>query len=207
MARNDQFSRALVYRKLLHLPATEFQRLMRRFFWGMVASLSLMHAACSVDESTPASPTGTGGGGATGPIEILGDGGAGPDVDPARTECEACLVTQCRTEIDDCVLDPACYSPLADNSGMFEQVVTCVDQLRATQPVTRSSFLYCVAAITRDENWPPVELGATTVDLIDCMASGESEVRMNYDWADAQSVSLPWPTASCAATACSSELM
>jgi hypothetical protein len=197
----------LVDGKLLHLGATGFQLSMRRFFGGMVAGLSLMHAACSVDESTPASPKGTGGGGATGPIEIRGDGGSGPDVDPARTECEACLVTQCRTEIDDCVLDPACYSPLVDNSGMFEQLVTCVDQLRATQTVTRSSLLYCVAGITRDELWPPVELGATTVDLIDCMASGESGVRMNYGWANAQSVSLPWPTTSCGATACSSELM
>ena len=197
----------LVDGRLLHLGATGFQRSMRRFFWGMVASLSLMHAACSVEESTPVSPTGTGGEGASGPIEIRGDGGSGPDVDPARTECEGCLITQCRTEIDDCVLDAACYSPLADNSGMFEQVVTCVDQLRATQPVTRSSLLYCVAAITHDKDWPPPELGTTTVDLIDCMVSGQSGVRMNYGWADAQTVSLPWPTASCGETACSSELM
>jgi len=126
------------------------------------------------------------------------DGGSGLDA------CDKCLDMQCGKELDDCLADPVCFSGDPQDPGQYEQVTSCVEQLRTRQAVKRPDLRNCGLTVGTGSGWPPDGMADTTTNLINCMATGQTMIPMNNSWADTQNLSQPWAPASCAKLACTS---
>jgi hypothetical protein len=149
------------------------------------------------------------GGGAGGTAEG-GAGGLGGDV------CDECLLQQCPAEFDACLSDPACFGD--GTSGQFEDMITCIEQVRAMTPpapAKRIDVVNCGIVVGNNASsfaWPPDGMAQTTTDLINCMATGMQNTPNNNGWAQGDPdvatdpISQKWADGSCAKSSCTSPL-
>jgi hypothetical protein len=126
------------------------------------------------------------------------DGGSGVD------SCDQCMVMNCSQEFDDCFADPMCISGDPMKPGQYEVVTACVEQLRTSRAVKRVDLRNCGLTVGTGSAWPPVGMADSTTNIINCMATGQTNVPMNNSWADPQNVTQPWAPNSCAKLACTS---
>jgi hypothetical protein len=112
---------------------------------------------------------------------------------------------QCGQEFDACVSDSACYTGDSSAPGQYELVVACVENLRVMQKVKRVDLRDCgIDAVNATGTlWPPNGMAVTTTNIMNCMAMGQPN---DNTWASSTNVTQPWPTTSCAALACTSQL-
>jgi hypothetical protein len=145
---------------------------------------------------------GSGGAGGDGAGDAGGQGGASYD------DCDACIDARCTKEFDACLQDSVCISEEADGSGQYEQVVACVEMIRTTRPVKRADLRDCGNSVGSGLStlWPPEEMTVATVDLINCMATGQTNESGNSAWANQSNITNPWAAGSCAKLACTSQL-
>jgi hypothetical protein len=144
-----------------------------------------------------------------------GEGGAGlPDF---MEDCNACLDTLCKTELDACLNDPQCFSAEGDGSGEYEAISTCIETARASGLVKRDAVRSCGVTFgassdpedpSNFSDWAPRDMAATTTDLLNCMATSSSQTP-DAQWANdpnnfPAAGPTPWPADSCAKLACTS---
>ena len=141
-----------------------------------------------------------------------GEGGAGmPDY---MENCSACLDDLCKTELDACLADPDCFSADGDGSGEYEAISSCIETARADGLVKRDAVRGCGVTFGASPNpdlasdWAPQTMAATTTNLLNCLATSNSQPT-NADWANdpanfPNDVPAPWPADSCAKLACTS---
>ncbi|HET9932127.1 MAG TPA: hypothetical protein VFQ35_15595 [Polyangiaceae bacterium] len=153
-----------------------------------------------------------GGSGAMGGAGVGGDGGSGGG--PAADACEDCLLANCTAELEACLADSRCYSDDPDQPGQYQDMVQCIDQTRVMHSVKRVDVVDCGLAIVNSSNlaWPPDEMASTTTDLINCMATGQTNKPNNNGWSNGDPdvptdpISQKWADGSCAKTSCTSQL-
>jgi hypothetical protein len=126
------------------------------------------------------------------------DGGSGVD------SCDQCMVMKCSQEMNECFADPMCISGDPMAPGQYEIVTACVEQLRTMTAVKRGDLRMCGLRVGTGTAWPPVGMADSTTNIINCMATGETNVPMNNDWAAPQNLMTPWAPTSCAKLACTS---
>src|SRR6266511_923736 len=177
----------------------------------LLAAGTALTSACVIKTTT--GDTGTGGAGGSssgtggGPTDsgiadvsrdAWQDGGSGVD------SCDQCMVMKCSTEMDDCLNDTACFTGDPGAPGQYEQVTACVEQLRTMRSVKRIDLRTCGTRVGTSSDWPPVGMADTTINVINCLATGQTMVLMNNGWASTAQVMDPWAPNSCAKLACTS---
>jgi hypothetical protein len=171
--------------------------------------------------STGGAPQGTGGAGSStggasqstgGAVTAGGAGGAGGSggddeqgyAGATGDACLDCLADKCTDELDACVADTQCFSEEVDGSGQFEQISNCVESQRAAGAVKRNALRTCGIEVGSSSGWPPDGMTEATLNLVNCLATGQSGIPNNNSWADADNLSMKWAASSCAALACTS---
>jgi hypothetical protein len=157
---------------------------------------------------------GVGGVGGVGDSGAGGLGGAGGSGGASADACEDCLLANCTAELDACLDDIRCFNDDASAPGQYQDMVQCIDQVRVMHSVKRVDVVDCGLAIANSASlaWPPDEMATTTTDLINCMATGESNKPNNNGWSDGDPdvatdpISQKWADGSCAKSSCTSQL-
>lgn len=146
---------------------------------------------------------GTGvGGNPAGGEDAGGQGGAGFD------DCDACLDAKCTAEFDACFADSQCISDDFDGSGQFEEIIACTETIRVSRPVKRVDLRTCGTMVSNINStlWPPEDMTVATLNLVNCLATGQAGEAMNNSWANEANINNVWPASSCAKLACTSQL-
>lgn len=154
-------------------------------------------------DGTAGAMAGAGGDGGDGSGDAGGQGGASFD------SCDACLDARCTKEFDACLADPVCFEDAVNGMGQYQVVVVeCVDKIRATRPVKRADLRDCGNSVGAGASteWPPQGMTVATVDLLNCMATGQTNESGNNAWANESNIMNPWAANSCAKLACTSQL-
>jgi hypothetical protein len=142
----------------------------------------------------------SGGIGGEGASDAGGQGGASFD------DCDACADAKCTAEFDACLDDPICITEDVNGTGQYEVIIDCMEKIRATRPLKRIDLRNCGTTVGTGSAWPPDGMAPTTLNLVNCIATGVTGDSMNNAWADNANISNPWAANSCAKLACTSQL-
>ncbi|MFZ5893737.1 MAG: hypothetical protein ACOY0T_21930 [Myxococcota bacterium] len=156
-------------------------------------------------------------GGAAGASDAGGGGMGGAGGATSLDACEDCLLANCAAELEACLDDVRCYNDDPNFPGQYQDMVVCMEGERESKSLTRADVVDCGIAIARSQNstsdaWPPDDMAITTTDLINCMATGETNKPNNSGWSDGDRdvptdpISQKWAPNSCAKTSCTSQL-
>ena len=156
-----------------------------------------------------------GGVGAVGGVGEAGSGGVGGAGGAGVDACEDCLLANCSAELEACLDDVRCFNDDPSSPGQYQDMVQCIDGVRETNgKATRADVVDCGIIVVNSamDLWPPEEMAVTTTDLINCMATGQTNKPNNSGWSSGDRdvstdpISQPWAAGSCAKTSCANAL-